>query len=338
MWPFSSSSWTASATATTATLGFTLVSCVLSSPVEIRAAGPWLALDTDFPDPGFVQADDGSWYAFGTNGNNKTIQVAHSPDFRSWTLLDKEVLPTLAGWETSIDHWAPDVIRRPDGHYTLYYSGEAQSDLRHHCVGTAVSSTTDPSGPYIPNPTPLSCRLPSGGSIDPSGFLDRDGSRYVVFKVDGNSIGHGGDCNNGIAPLQPTPIMLQKVSSDDGFTPLGDAIQILDRDDSDGPLVEAPNLILVGDTYYLFYSTHCYTDAGYDVRWATSQSVTGPFVKGDGTGRQLVKSGDWGLTSPGGGTVCGCGDKMLFHAFCRDGVRCTYAADLRIQGGMVEFV
>lgn len=71
-----------------------------------------LALDTDFPDPAFVQHTDGSWYAFATNGNGKRIQVAHSDDFVSWDLLDVEALPTLSGWETEPDHWAPDVFRR----------------------------------------------------------------------------------------------------------------------------------------------------------------------------------------------------------------------------------
>lgn len=121
--------------------------------------------------------------------------------------------------------------------------------------------------------------------------------------------------------------MLQKVAKD-GFTPVGDAVLILDRDDSDGPLVEAPNLVLHGDTYFLFYSTHCFTDPKYDVRWATSKSVTGPFEK---KGVKLLQGGN-GLTSPGGGTVCGCGDRMLFHAFCGENKRCTYAADVLIEG------
>ncbi|BCR87340.1 glycoside hydrolase family 43 protein [Aspergillus chevalieri] len=326
MWSFT---WAAAAAC--------LFTTALASPIQPRAQGPWLALDTNFPDPSFVQADDKTWYAFGTNGNGKRVQVARSPDFNTWTLLDKEALPTLAGWETEVDHWAPDVIRRKDGKYVMYYSGEAKEMVRHHCVGVAVSESTDPSGPYIPNSEPLSCRLDQGGSIDPAGFLDKDGSRYVVFKVDGNSIGHGGDCNNGVAPLVPTPIMLQKVA-EDGFTLVGDAVQILDRDDSDGPLVEAPNLILHGDTYFLFYSTHCFTDPLYDVRYATSKSVTGPFVK---TGKQLIKGGEsngggLNLTSPGGGTVCGCGDKMLFHAFCGEDVRCTYAANVFIDGENVR--
>lgn len=93
-------------------LCLTFLTTILASPIQKRAQGPWLALDTNFPDPSFVQHDDGKWYAFGTNGNGKRVQVATSSDFKTWNLLDKEVLPTLAGWETEVDHWAPDVIRR----------------------------------------------------------------------------------------------------------------------------------------------------------------------------------------------------------------------------------
>lgn len=215
----------------------------------------------------------------------------------------------------------------------MYYSGEAQSDLRHHCVGVAVSKGTDPTGPYIPAETPFACHLDQGGAIDPAGFHDKDGAWYVAYKVDGNSIGHGGDCNNGVAPLKPTPILLQRVT-DDGVTPLGEPVQILDRDDSDGPLVEAPNLVLHGDTYYLFYSTHCFTDPTYDVRYATASSITGPYKK---TGNQLVKTGDDSLSSPGGGTVCSCGDRILFHGFCDKG-RCTYSARVTLAESTVHLI
>lgn len=217
----------------------------------------------------------------------------------------------------------------------MYYSGEAKSDVRHHCVGVAISEGTNPAGPYIPQPNPLSCHLGQGGSIDPSGFTDQDGSQYVVFKVDGNSIGNGGDCNNGIPPLAPTPILLQQVA-EDGFTLVGDAVQILDRDGSDGPLVEAPNLIFHEGTYFLFYSTHCFSDPKYDVRYATATDVRGPYKK---TGLRLVNGEQTGLKSPGGGTVCQCGDRMLFHAFCRENTRCMYAADVStIQGDQVSIV
>lgn len=212
----------------------------------------------------------------------------------------------------------------------MYYSGEAKSNLRHHCVGTAIAD--HPAGPYVPSNTPLSCRLDRGGSIDPAGFKDKDGSRYVVFKVDGNSVGHGGDCNNGVEPLVSTPILLQKVAAD-GVTPIGDAVQILDRNtaDGDGPLVEAPNLILHGDMYFLFYSTHCFTDPAYDVRYATAKSITGPYTK---TNVPMINAQNTGLISPGGGNVCGCGDRMLFHGFCTEErtSRCMYVADVIIDG------
>ncbi|KAL3467350.1 endo-arabinase [Aspergillus heterothallicus] len=303
------------------------------------SGNPWLAINSDFPDPSFLKAHDGRWYAFGSNGNNRRVQVAVSEDFHTWNLTNIEALPTLAPWETAIDHWAPDVIRRDDGHYVMYYSGEAHSQLRHHCVGVAISSSTSPLGPYIPNDTPLSCRLEAGGSIDPAGFRDVDGTRYVLFKRDGNSIGNGGDCNNGNAPILDTPIMLQEVDGEDGFTVRGDAVEILHRrsEDGDGPLVEAPSMVFVGGVYYLFYSTHCYTDVLYDVRVATARAVDGPFVKRNAS---LIGTGQFDLTSPGGGTVWAGeeGGRLLFHAFCREGVRCTYAAELEIEGGDVAFV
>lgn len=93
-------------------LGLALLPAVLASPFGKRANGPYMALDLDFPDPGFVGTPSGVWYAFGTNGNGKRVQVASSPDFQKWTVLDKEALPTLSGWETGSNHWAPDVVMR----------------------------------------------------------------------------------------------------------------------------------------------------------------------------------------------------------------------------------
>jgi hypothetical protein len=90
-----------------------LLPAVQASPLfQKRAKGAWLGANTDFPDPSFMKAADNKWYAFGTNGNGKRIQVARSDDFNTWTLLDVEALPTLSTWETAIDHWAPDVILR----------------------------------------------------------------------------------------------------------------------------------------------------------------------------------------------------------------------------------
>jgi beta-xylosidase len=212
----------------------------------------------------------------------------------------------------------------------MYYSAIVSSNPNRHCIGVAIADSTNPAGPYSPASTnPLACPLDQGGAIDASIFQDSDGTRYILYKIDGNSVGHGGDCNNSIEPLAATPIMLQRVS-EDGVTPVGDAVQLIDRDASDGPLVEAPSLVRAGDgTYLLFYSTHCFTDVKYDVRVATARTVAGPYSK---NGVSVLASNDQ-LYGPGGATVVNDGN-MLFHGWCNgNSVRCMYAAHMNVSGG-----
>jgi len=120
------------------------------------------------------------------------------------------------------------------------------------------------------------------------------------------------------------------MSKDDWTTPIGPAIQILDRTDADGPLVEAPNLTRTSDgTYVLFYSSHCYSSAQYDVKYATARDIKGPYVRG-GT---LIKSGDLGgLVSPGGASSVPGGSSLVFHANCGAG-RCMYTTPVAFSGG-----
>jgi beta-xylosidase len=202
----------------------------------------------------------------------------------------------------------------------------------HHCVGVAVSEGTNPSGPYQPVDQPLACPVQYGGAIDPSPFRDHDGKLYVVYKADGNSVGHGGDCNNGNPPLVPTPILLQELEND-GVTPIGDPVQILDRTPNDGPLVEAPRIIRTsGGVYFLSFSSHCFSSPQYNVKYATSTFVKGPY---DRASMPLLQTGDYGLTSPGGASISRDGTKMVFHANCPTG-RCMYATAVEITGTTIE--
>ena len=72
--------------------------------------GPVIA--ANFPDPSWVQVGD-TYYAFSTSSAGRNVQVATSPDFKTWTLLNgKDALPKLGPWGsdgTSI--WAPDVVQ-----------------------------------------------------------------------------------------------------------------------------------------------------------------------------------------------------------------------------------
>lgn len=210
----------------------------------------------------------------------------------------------------------------------LYYCGELRDWKRHHCVGVAVTNNTNPLGPYVPQNTPLACPLEQGGAIDPSPFKDVDGKLYIVYKADRNSIGNGGRCNNSKPPLMSVPIMLQELANN-GTTPIGDPVQILENDSvEDGELIESPNLIRTEQgIYFLFYSSHCFASPEYDVKYATSSSLRGPYNRAKGA---LLRTGDFGLNGPGGATVSQDGTKMVFHANC-DLERCMYVAGIHIN-------
>lgn len=53
-------------------------------------------------------------------------------------------------------------------------------------------------------------------------------------------------------------------------------------------------------SYFLFYSTHCFTTTNYDIKYATSTSVKGPYTRANAS---FKETGDNGLTAPGGFTA-----------------------------------
>lgn len=251
-----------------------------------RSSSPFqLALAVDFPDPSIIQYNN-TFYAFATtNGINTNVQIASKSSTSStWSLWSGfDALPIVGSWSLGqisyngwSDHqvWAPNVIQNDSGLFVMYYSASLTIAPRFHCTGVATSSTIE--GPYTPSGSnPLLCPVSQGGAIDASGFQDVDGSRWIVYKIDGNSLGNGGVCGNTVPPIQPTSIMLQRVDGD-GITIRGTAIKLLDRQDSDGPLIEAPALVRApGGWYVLFFSSGCYDSDLYDVGYAIGMNVTG---------------------------------------------------------------
>jgi len=225
--------------------------------------------------------------------------------------------------------------------YVMYYSATYAQSTAHHRNGAATS--TNPLGPYQPVDETLGdCQLSQGGSIDPSGFRDADGAYWVVYKVDGNSIGHGGSCNNGVAPIVPTPIHLLRLDND-AISPMGAPITILENGPDDGPLIEAPSLIRVTSlmtlppvTYVLFFSSNCYSTTLYDVSYATSSTLTGTYTKSK---LPLLTTGNDGLYGPGGATASADGSVLVYHAFCGTDLasgRCMHERYLNVVGDNVQ--
>ncbi|KAJ0414813.1 glycosyl hydrolase [Aspergillus carlsbadensis] len=312
-----------------------LPSLLLTLPLSRSTiAEPSRVLNINFPDPAVIQTPQG-YYAFGTQSNGVRVPIAHSDDFTSWTLVEgTDALPEpLPEWVRADNPqvWAPDVVQLDDGSFVMYLSAVASSSGK-HCIGTATSASI--TGPFTGQGSPLACHADEGGAIDASGFTDTDGTRYVVYKVDGNSL-------NGDGTTHPTPIMLQRLTRD-GIKREGDAVQILDRDEADGPLVEAPSLVKVDGTYYLSFSSNWYNSLNYDVSYATAAAVSGPYSKVQAPDAPLLVSGDASdvgpLGGPGGADFLDQG-RIVFHAFndgeSIDSGRGVWVAGIEVREGRI---
>jgi hypothetical protein len=115
-------------------------------------------------------------------------------------------------------------------------------------------------------------------------------------------------------------------------TPVNDPIELLDRGDADGPLIEAPNLLFYDGTYFLFFSSNCFSTTLYDVSYATASLAKGPFTKSSAP--LMVTNNPFEITAPGGATTTVDGKNMVFHANCPAG-RCMFESAITISGDTV---
>ncbi|TVY45663.1 hypothetical protein LCER1_G008898 [Lachnellula cervina] len=309
---------------------FLLIGFVTASPLEAlhkrSVQSIDAAIDAFFADPAIFKDTDDTFYTVATSHHGIHVQVAMATAVNGpWKVLHHDLLPAPGLWSTGAKVWGPD-IRKIGENYILYYGAQNAESKMQHCVGAATSKTV--LGPYEALDTPLACPLKEGGAIDMSGFTDTDGTHFVVYKVDGNSIGHGGACGNTVKPLVPTPLRLQRVE-DDGYTPAGEYMDILDHIEGDGPYIEAPQIILVDGVYFLFFSSNCYLTPEYDIKYATASNIRGPYKR---SSDKLLKTGmPFDLVAPGGAQITRDGTFMVFHANCDNG-RCMYERRIRFSG------
>jgi beta-xylosidase len=162
-----------------------------------------------------------------------------------------------------------------------------------------------PEGPFAPaGDTPLVCQVDQGGSIDATAFVDDDGTRYLLWKNDGNC------CR------LETWLYLQAVSAD-GLTLDGEATRLIHGDPGwEGNLVEAPTLWKHAGKYYLFYSANNYSGAAYAVGYAVADALRGPYQKAP---RPLLVTGTAAgqVLGPGGEDVVSKDGRtwLLYHAW-----------------------
>jgi beta-xylosidase len=292
-------------------------------------------LAKDFPDP-FVLRDGDSYYAYATTDGAQHLQMARSTDLVTWEELN-DPLPKLPLWSSG-DTWAPEVAKTSDG-YVLYYTAHDGDMKRPDAGGSqciAIATSAKPDGPFVDDTNrPFLCQPNLGGSIDATPFTDRDGTRYLIWKNDGNCCG------------LPTRFFIQPLSAD-GLQLTGRAIDMGVSNDLpwEGGVIEAPTLLLRGGTYYLFYSANNYDSEFYAIGYATSKKLTGPYT--DAPENPIVSSAsDKPITAQARGaghqSIVQDDDGelwMAFHAFDNDavgyangGMRSMWLGKLTLDGG-----
>lgn len=301
-----------------------LAACTAGAPAPSPTRSPAPVIDQDFPDPDVVHDGDG-WVAFATNRPGADIQVATSPDLRRWTVLARDALAELPAWATSGRTWAPDVSRDPAGGWVMYFAAEDSSGKQ--CLGVAKADAVR--GPYRPaSPTPVVCPLSEGGAIDPDVVTDAAGTRYLVWKTDGN-------CCDLDTWIELAPLAA------DGLTVTAAPTRLIKQTLTwEGNLVEAPTLVQHGSGWALLYSANDYANDRYAIGVATAPAITGPYTKQHAP--LLSSSSSDGLyRGPGGQDVVAGphGDVLVFHSWDPSyAYRAVQTLPMRWRGGVPEVV
>jgi arabinan endo-1,5-alpha-L-arabinosidase len=265
-------------------------------------SGAAMVIDQDFPDPDVLKSG-GTYYLYATNTSALNIQLATSKNLTKWTVTNTDALPSLPSWAEKGNTWAPDVSEPTAGRFVMYFVAREPKSGK-QCIGMATSSAA--TAPFTSTQTkPMVCDTAQGGDIDPSTFTDTDGTRYLVWKNDGNCCG------------LETWLQIAKLSAD-GSRLAGPVTKLIDETlPWEGNLVEAPTLVHHGSNYVLLYSSNDYSGDDYAIGYATATSLLGPYKKHP-TPLLSTASSKKRFRGPGGqDVVAGPGgrDYLVFHSW-----------------------
>ncbi len=276
----------------------------------IDTVSPVSVINADFPDPDVLQVGS-TYYAYSTSSWAGRVPVATAPSPAGPWSVQGDALPARPSWAAG-DHgfWAPDVSRRADGLYLMYFTGRSTANGR-MCIGAATSA--GPTGPFqATSNSPLVCDPAEGGAIDPSSFVDSNGARYLLYKNDGNAV------------QRPAIVWLQQVAAD-GVSFIGGRTELIRNNHPDEHgVIEAPVLVRRASQYVLFYSGGVFTGNSYFTSYAVSRGINGPYTKAF---RPLMttQTVNGAVQGPGGADVLG--ERIFFHGWV-DRTRWMYVAEL----------
>ncbi len=241
-----------------------------------------------FADPTIKQFGD-TFYLYattdGNGGGRGPATVWVSRDFVNWVLVPMN-------WPTTPHYWAPDVVKRPDGRYYLFYNQPCNTFA-------GVSDT--PIGPWTPL-TPgdgLVIRdrlIPEVITLDTQFFEDRDGTLYGywgtwgIFPKSGCGLGEFNPDMKSFARLGLIP----NTQAKDFF--------------------EAPFMLERNGVYYFTYSSGSCHDASYRVQYGIGDRPDGEFKMGPNN-PILETTADGRVHGPGHHSILRQGDDyfIIYH-------------------------
>jgi Glycosyl hydrolases family 43 len=260
-----------------------------SAMTDPGQAAPVLAFD--FADP-FILRAGSAYFAFATNAAGGSVQEAHGTDLSNWELTGN-ALGNIPAWAVAGSIWAPAALAR--GPVTVLYYTAREASSGRQCITVALGAS--PGGPFLDGSTaPLECG--DTGAIDPSPFVDANGSAYLLYKTE-----------------RPARIWSRPLTPD-GRAFAGPAQALLSSSQHwEAGNVEAPSMLRNGATTWLFYSGNDWNGRSYAEGVARCAGPGGPCTAIAGN---PVLASQGNAAGPGGGEVfsdASGGWWLAYHAY-----------------------
>ena len=251
----------------------------------------------DHPDPSIIRVGKTYWTASTSGDWSPQFALYKSQDLHMWKPVSA-VFPHGAPVWSEGPFWAPELVS-DGGRVLVYYAARRRNGPL--CV--AVADAPKPEGPYTDH-GPLECQ--ADGSIDPAFVRDTDGTPYLIWKEDGNSV------------QLPTPLWAQPLTKDLlHLAGMKTEILVNEPQSWEGGVVEAPYVMRHGDYFYLFYAGNacCGVQCNYAEGVARSKTLLGPWER-DPANPVIRPNATWRCPGHGSAVRTAKGeDFFLYHAY-----------------------
>ncbi|HZI15830.1 MAG TPA: family 43 glycosylhydrolase, partial [Myxococcus sp.] len=218
-------------------------------------------------------------------------------------------------WATANGMWAPDLEHIGPNEWVLYFAAEVAGLAENQrCIGAATA--TSPLGPFTPVAGgPLVCPgiastpppgdpvpnrpISNAGVIDPSGFKDTDGTRFLLYKTQ----------------QLPSSLRIVRLNAAGTHVASGATSRQLSRSDR---IVENPVLVKRGGAYILFASRGPYNQCSYETIWMRASNLGANAFDAATEHPLLTRAGTNGVCGPGGADIAAAldgGQRMFFHGW-----------------------